>query len=236
MKKELLIQLIFDGIRRTVTHYGLWFSEVTHQIGLPNCIEVEAEAGRNSFNIQIERLAKAFGFEMQDGIPKILLEKSEDELKGILEKIGANWLANDGVWFQAVEKRFGMNDAKRCNDSCWTKFSPYEAYRIKEILNLPEQAGIEGLKKALEYRMYSFINKQSIEVISENKIIFKMNDCRVQSARKRKGLQDYPCKSAGLVEYTYFAHAIDIRIKTECIACPPDKHPDEYYCGWEFWI
>jgi hypothetical protein len=22
----------------------------------------------------------------------------------------------------------------------------------------------------------------------------------------------------------------------KCIACPPDEHPDEYYCGWKFWI
>jgi hypothetical protein len=63
-----------------------------------------------------------------------------------------------------------------------------------------------------------------------------MNDCRVQSARKRKGLDDYPCKSAGIIEYSTFAAAIDTRIKTECIGCPPDKHPDEWYCAWKFSI
>ena len=54
-----------------------------------------------------------------------------------------------------------------------------------------------------------------------------MNNCRVQSARKRKGLDDYPCKSGGLVEYTSFVEAIDPRIKTECIGCSPDAHPNE---------
>ncbi len=63
-----------------------------------------------------------------------------------------------------------------------------------------------------------------------------MMDCRVQSARKRKKLDDYPCKSAGLVEYTTFAETIDSRIHTECIACPPDKHPDDWYCSWRFTI
>jgi hypothetical protein len=56
----------------------------------------------------------------------------------------------------------------------------------------------------------------------------------VQAARKRKGLNDYPCKSGGMVEYTYFARSIDERIITECIACPPDAHPDEWYCAWRF--
>ena len=61
-----------------------------------------------------------------------------------------------------------------------------------------------------------------------------MNDCRVQSMRKKKGLPDYPCKAAGLIEYEKFASAVDGRIRTRCIACPPDEHPRDWYCAWEF--
>jgi hypothetical protein len=61
-----------------------------------------------------------------------------------------------------------------------------------------------------------------------------MNDCRVQSARKRNKLPDFPCKEVGIVEYSFFAQTIDPRIKTKCIACPPDPHPEEFYCAWEF--
>ncbi|MEA3376438.1 MAG: DUF6125 family protein, partial [Chloroflexota bacterium] len=28
--------------------------------------------------------------------------------------------------------------------------------------------------------------------------------------------------------------AIDPRIQTECIACPPDPHPEDYWCAWKF--
>ena len=84
--------------------------------------------------------------------------------------------------------------------------------------------------------MYAFINKQSIANETDTSFDFYMNECRVQVARKRKGLEDYPCKSAGIIEYTSFAEAIDSRIKTECISCPPDAHPDNYYCGWRFYI
>jgi len=104
------------------------------------------------------------------------------------------------------------------------------------MLGLPEQAGLDGLKQALNFRLYAYINKQSFIEETENSFVFQMNECRVQVARKRKGLDDYPCKSGGLVEYTNFAEAIDSRIKTECIACPPDKHPEEYYCAWRFSI
>jgi hypothetical protein len=103
------------------------------------------------------------------------------------------------------------------------------------MLGLGENPGLDGLKKALDYRLYATINKQSIVDEKPGSFIFRMNECRVQVARKRKGLDDYPCKSGGLIEYTSFAETIDPRIKTECIACPPDPHPEDYFCAWKFY-
>ena len=60
--------------------------------------------------------------------------------------------------------------------------------------------------------------------VTAERAVFVMRDCRVQSARKRKGLPDFPCKSVGVVEYGEFAKTIDPRIRTRCIACPPDAH------------
>jgi len=69
---------------------------------------------------------------------------------------------------------------------------------------------------------------------SPESLVFEMNNCRVQAARKHRGLADYPCKSGGLVEYRGFAETIDPRIRTSCIACPPDDHPDAWFCAWRF--
>ncbi len=113
-------------------------------------------------------------------------------------------------------------------------FSPFEAHSIKQFLGLGDQPGLDGLKRALRFRLYAFVNEQSITDETPTSFVFQMNDCRVQSARKRKGLEDYPCKSAGIVEYPTFAEAIDPRITTECIGCPPDDHPDDWYCAWRF--
>ena len=96
-----------------------------------------------------------------------------------------NWLANDGVWFQAVEFKHGLFDAKRCNDTCWAQFSPFEAWSIRNFLNLPENPGLEGLKTALQFRLYATINEQSIVEESPTSFVFRMNECRVQSARSK---------------------------------------------------
>ena len=158
-----------------------------------------------------------------------------DKLLVLTKNFAKNWLAHDGLWFQAVEKAHGIEHAIQLDAQAWSRFSPIEARRIKEFLNLPEHGGLEALKEALEYRLYAVLNKQQGE-FKDGRLRFYMNDCRVQSARRRKGLPDFPCKPVGLVEYSTFAAEIDPRIKTRCIVCPPDEHPDDYYCGWEFWM
>ncbi len=232
--KDLVVRLVMDAFRRILFHYGAWFAEVYHQVGFKSALDVERGVWEASLKNQITRLGKTLGFETTNGIPDVLLSMDREELMSLLKSLSINWLANDGIWFQGVEKQFGMGDAKRCNDTCWSKYSPYEAFRIKELLGLPENGGIPALKKGLSFRLYAMINEQSFQNDGENALIFYMNDCRVQSARKRKGLADYPCKSGGMVEYTYFAKSIDSRFRTECIGCPPDEHPPEWYCAWRF--
>lgn len=232
--KEMLVRFIMDAVRRTVAHYGIWLAEVEHQFGLDFALAVEREAGDKSFAIQMKRLAKTLGFELKDGAPAALYDLSEEALGELLNALAANWLANDGVWFQAVENRLTMYDAKRANDTCWTRYSPLEASRVKSLLDLPDDGGLDALKSALKHRLYSRINEQAIVDDGPNAFIFQMVDCRVQSARRRKGLEEYPCKSAGVVEYRTFAWTVDARIKTECVGCPPDEHPGDWFCAWRF--
>lgn len=233
---ENTARFVLDLFHRLIFHHVFWFNEVKHQMGTEKAFETLKSAYKRSYAIQMKRLAKLFGFQMKDDVPEPMLKMSKALLLEFMDSVAANWLANDGVWFQAVEFSSGMNDAKRCNDSCWAQFSTFEARSIRTFLNLPEKSGLEGLKRALNFRIYARINTQSCVDEGPDSFVYQMNECRVQSARKRKGLDDYPCKSGGLVEYTYFTRAIDPRIHTECIACPPDEHPEEYYCAWRFKI
>lgn len=159
---------------------------------------------------------------------------SKDQLLDYIELLSKNWLAHDGLWFQAIEKDKDTETAMKYDITAWQKFTVIEAKRIKKFLKLSERPGIPGLIKALKFRLYANINIQEIINISENSCEFRMNACRVQTARTRKNLPDFPCKRVGIVEYGYFASAIDDRITTECISCPPDPHPDNYYCAWRF--
>ena len=161
---------------------------------------------------------------------------NREQLEDLVTDFAKRWLAHDGLWFQQVEKEHGIDEAIKFDVAAWEKFTVLEAKRIMKLLGLEPGGGLHALKETLNYRLYSFINKQEIEEPDQNTLIFKMVDCRVQSARNRKNMPEFPCKPVGMVEYSGFASTIDPRIKTRCLHCPPDDHPEDSYCAWEFTI
>lgn len=164
------------------------------------------------------------------------LEKlSKDELIEIIEMYSKNWLATDGVWFQSVERKFGMDEAMFHDGEAWKRFTVTEARRIKEFLKLGENSGLDGLEKALKLRFYANINKCEY-IRSENKLVYRAVECLVQTKRAQKNMPFHPCKSVGIIEYTGFAREIDNRISCKCLSCYPDVADESCCCAWEFKI
>jgi hypothetical protein len=164
----------------------------------------------------------------------LLQELNKEDLIAIIVDDAKNWLAHDGLWFQAVEEKYGLETAIEVDRAAWEKFTVVEAKRIMARLGIEPGGGIPALVECLKHRLYARLNLQESIEVSASRAVFRMVDCRVQSARKRRGLADFPCKTVGLVEYAGFARTIDPRIETRCIACPPDAHPEGFWCAWEF--
>lgn len=164
---------------------------------------------------------------------EILNSLSKEELLQLIEIYAKNWLALDGVWFQSVERKFGIDEAMYHDMEAWKRFTVIEARRIKKFLNLPEQAGLQGLAKALSIRLYANINKDEI-IICDNNLTYRAIECRVQTARKLKNMDFHPCKFVGIIEYTEFAKIIDNRISCECLSCYPDINDNSCCCSWLF--
>ena len=164
-----------------------------------------------------------------------LKDLSRETLEAMLADFAKNWLAHDGLWFQAVERAHGMDEAVELDRQAWERFTVIEAKRIMALHDIKPGSGLEGLKKALKFRLYAVLNEQEIRNETDDAFEFYMVSCRVQVARDRKQMPLHPCKSVGIVEYRMFAKTIDERIETECIACPPDPEAGKgFYCGWRF--
>jgi hypothetical protein len=160
---------------------------------------------------------------------------SREELLKLIDVHAKNWLAHDGCWFLAAEEKYGLDRAIDLDIRACELFSVAEAKRIMRAFKIPEAGGLDALERALRCRIYSTVNPQVIERPEEATLVFKMLECRVHEARRRKGLPRFPCKPVGLVEYTKFAETVDDRIRVRCLQCPPDSTEGSgFVCGWEF--
>lgn len=164
---------------------------------------------------------------------EILSALSKEQLIELLGIYAKNWLALDGVWFQSVERKFGMDEAMFHDAEAWRRWTVIEAKRIKDFLGLPEHPGLDGLEKALALRFYGNLNDFTF-VRSGDTLRFTNTKCRVQDARRRKGMPFHPCKSVGCLEYEGFARTIDDRIACRCVSCFPDVTIPGIGCAWEF--
>ncbi len=69
---------------------------------------------------------------------KALDTLTREQLTELLEIYSKNWLAADGIWFQSVERKLGMDEAMYHDVETWKKFTVVEARKLKEFLRLPD--------------------------------------------------------------------------------------------------
>jgi len=154
----------------------------------------------------------------------------------LIDMLYRNYNAIDGRWFQAVEDEFGLDAAVRFDEKVWEKQSIAEARRIKEALNITEQ-GLPAVFKALSFTIWQLFSAPvEYEEISPQKVIMSITRCPVQVKRLEKGRPEFACKNPNIFILQNTAKAIDPRVQVRCLMCPPDPHPDDVWCKWEFSI
>lgn len=167
---------------------------------------------------------------------EFLQDMAKDQLIDLAEGYAKNIVAMDGVWFQATEKSFGMDQAMEQDALAWRGFAPAEACRLKKMLGLPGHPGLGGLEQVLRLRYSSHAN-DNVTLNWEDDgaaLVYKVGDCRVQRARHRKGMPLHPCKPVCLIEYQGIASAVDDRITCQCLSCFPDVVDESCCCAWRF--
>lgn len=169
----------------------------------------------------------------RQGINPALEALSKEELLVLVEIYAKNWLAMDGLWFQSVEKKLGMDEAMEHDAEAWRRFTVIEARRIRDFLGLPENPGLKGLEKALALRFYASLNRAET-ILKGNTLLYRTKECRVQTARQRQGMEWHPCKPVGEIEYAGFAKTIDPRIRCRCLSCYPEVQEPDCCCAWLF--
>jgi len=160
---------------------------------------------------------------------------SRDTLIKLVRMLYLNYMAVDGRWFQAVEDEWGIDVATRLDEKVWKKHSAIEGRRVKEALDITGE-GLPAVFKALNFTIWRFFEFAPMEweEISPQKVVVSFKACPVQEIRLKKNREEFPCKKIGLYMLENTAAAIDHRVQVKCLLCPPDPHPEDVWCKWEF--
>jgi len=163
-----------------------------------------------------------------------LTSLSKKELAALAESLSQGVFVLNGLWFKGVELKLGLEEAERQDEEVWRVGAHQEAKRLKKVLNIPD--GLAGLVKAFNFHVMFLATDFEVYQPSDGVAVFTVTNCKPQQARIRNGLGEHPCKGIGIACMNGFATGIDPRAKVKCLLCPPDPHPDNVWCKWEFTI
>lgn len=162
-----------------------------------------------------------------------LEELPRETLIELARMYARNWQTLDGLWFRSVETQYGLEAAARLDLTNWERQAVIEAERIKEVLNLNE-GGLSSILAVLSFMSWQLVSPIfQREEESPGRIVFYYPRCPIQEGRKRQGKQEFPCKSMKLTLLSNIARVIEPGAIVKCLVCPPDPHPEEFWCKWE---
>lgn len=142
----------------------------------------------------------------------------------------------DGLWFSLVEERFGLDATLEIDTEVWRRLCSVQARRIQKYFPINESSSMRKLIKVIELEPLLTIFKPKVVELTDNRAVLRFTDCPPQKARIRDGRGEFPCKSVGIAFLNSYAEVIDSKIKVSCLTCPPDAHPAQFWCEWQFEI
>jgi len=140
----------------------------------------------------------------------------------------------DGLYFLEIERQFGTEAATQIDARVWETMATLEAKSLQKMFYVGENPDIPTIMRLL--RLTSWALDQPFKKIetSSERAVLSVSRCRTQEARLRKGLSEFPCKRVRFGYLKNFAKTLNPKVEVKCLVCPPDKHPADIWCSWEF--
>ncbi|MEM3617239.1 MAG: DUF6125 family protein [Candidatus Bathyarchaeia archaeon] len=140
----------------------------------------------------------------------------------------------DGLYFLGIERKFGTEAATEIDASVWEAMAAIEAKSLQRMFGVGENQDISTIMRLLRLTSWALDQPFKTVEVSAEKAVLSVNRCRTQEARLNKGLGEFPCKSVRFGYLKNFAKTLNPNIEVNCLVCPPDKHPQNLWCSWEF--
>jgi hypothetical protein len=140
----------------------------------------------------------------------------------------------DGLYFLGIEKRFGTDSATAIDASVWETMAAIEAKSLKRMFNVDENPDVPTILHLLGRSSWALDQPFKKIDFGERQATLSISRCRTQETRLGKGLCEFPCKKVRFGYLRNFAKTLNPKAEVNCLVCPPDKHPEDLWCKWEF--
>ena len=142
----------------------------------------------------------------------------------------------DGLWFLAVEDKYGFETAFEMNQVVWQQASPIIGRRLLKNLDIKDRPPLQALIALILADPLMYVHRPEVVTLTDTKAVFRCTECPIQVARIRDGKGVYNGVPGCSLLFESYAELIDPRIKVNCVACAPNPDEPEYWCEWGFEI
>ncbi|MFP3984628.1 MAG: DUF6125 family protein [Candidatus Bathyarchaeia archaeon] len=142
----------------------------------------------------------------------------------------------DGLYFLGIEKRFGTEATTEIDASVWETMAAIEAKSLQRMFDIGENPDLATIIHLLRKSSWALDQPfKNIDVV-DKRATLSIDKCRTQEVRLSKGLCEFPCKKVRFGYLRNFAKTLNPKIEVNCLVCPPDEHPKNLWCKWEFTV
>jgi len=157
---------------------------------------------------------------------------SKDELLEFIDMFQKNWWNLQNNYILYLNNNFGEEAAVKADGHCFSANARVQVYRLSKMFGLKDD-----LQSVMDAMILSTIwanGDYDIWKTDEKSFRIKVTNCYQQVRRLEDGMGEFACKPAGFAIAETAGKVINPALDVKCIVCPPDDHPDDVWCEWEF--
>jgi hypothetical protein len=159
---------------------------------------------------------------------------SKEQLIDVIDMLQKNWWNLQNNYILHINKDYGEEAAVKADANCFPANAKVQMYRLKKMFNLKND-----LKSLMDAMVLSTIwtnGDYELRILDDKAFRITVTHCHQQVRRLEEGLGEIGCKPAGIAICEAAAEVIVPGAEVKCLTCPPDVHPKDVWCDWEFRI